>query len=95
MEARPLTLGDFAPHRGHKFKVQAGNGSIQLVLAEAQALPGSMRDGGGFRLEFLGPPQPSLAQGTYRFLVGGKPNEIFITPIGQTPQNLRYEAIFF
>jgi hypothetical protein len=95
MQQRPLTFADFAPHRGHNFPVQASNGSIQLLLAEAQELPGSMRDGGAFRLEFLGPPEPSLAQGTYRFLVGGAPNDIFIVPVGRTPENMRYEAIFF
>jgi len=95
MQPRPLTLADFAPRRGQKFAVQASNGSIKLLLAEAQELPGSMRDGGAFRLEFLGPPEPSLAQGTYRFLVGGEPNEIFIVPLGRTAENMRYEAIFF
>ena len=95
MTARTLTLNDFAPHRGRPFAVQAQNGSIQLMLAEAQELPGSMRDGGAFRLEFHGPPQPNLAQGTYRFLVGGQPAEIFIVPIGRQAEKWRYEAIFF
>ena len=96
MKARTLTFGDFAPHRGKPFKVEAQNGAIQLLLTEAQELPGSIRDGGAFRLEFHGPRQPTLPQGTYRFLVGGQPAEIFIVPIGPAAgEKLRYEAIFF
>ena len=91
----PLTFADFAPRLGKPFKVQAANGVIQLVLDQAQELPQSMRDGGAFRLEFLGPGQPSLAQGTYRFLVGDRPHEIFIVPIGLAGGKLRYEAIFY
>jgi hypothetical protein len=93
--APPLTFDDFAPHLGKPFTVQAHNGAIQLRLAEAQELPGSLRDGGAFRLEFHGPPQPTLAQGTYRFLVGGRPADIFIVALGQSGGNWRYEAIFF
>ena len=95
MQNAPLTLADFAPNRGRPFAVQAGNGSTQLTLTEAQELPGSQRDGGGFRLELVGALQPSLAQGTYRFLIAGKPYDIFIVPIGPTPQHMRYEAIFY
>ena len=95
MAGRILTLDDFAPHRGKPFSVQALNGAIQLVLAEAQELPGSMRNGGAFRLEFHGPPQPNLGQGTYNFLVGGQPSPIFIVPIGRDAEKWRYEAIFF
>jgi len=95
MKARTLTLDDFAPHQGKPFSVEAQNGAIQLLLAEAQELPGSVRDGGAFRLEFHGPAQPSLAQGTYRFLLSGRPSEIFIVPIGRIGDKLRYEAIFY
>ena len=92
---RVLTLTDFTPRIGKAIKVQATNGSIDLVLDQAQELPGSIRQGGSFRLEFQGPLQPTLGQGIYRFLLGGDPQDIFIVPIGQTPQGIRYEAIFF
>ena len=57
--------------------------------------PGSVREDGGFRLEFHGPLQPELGQGIYRFLIGGRPSEIFIVPIERTADAMKYEAIFF
>jgi hypothetical protein len=95
MQVRTLTMNDFAPRLGKPFSVEAQNGAIQLLLVEAQELPGSIRDGGAFRLEFHGPRLPTLGQGTYRFLVGGQPVEIFIVPIGPAGEKLRYEAVFF
>lgn len=95
MATRPMTYDDFDKQRGKTVSVQAGGGVVQLVLAEVQELPGSKRVGGAFRLEFRGPPQPLLGQGTFRFLIGGEPREIFIVPIGTTPQHMRYEAVFF
>ena len=95
MATRPLTYADFDKHRGKPVSVQAGGGVVQLVLTEIQELPGSKRDGGAFRLEFRGPPQPLLGQGTFRFLIGGEVRDIFIVPVGTTPQHMRYEAIFF
>ena len=95
MAVPPLTLADFAPRLGKPFTVQAQNGSIQLVLAQAQELPRSLRDGGSFRLEFHGPLHPPLGQGTYRFLVGNRPSEIFMVPLGPIEGKMRYEAIFY
>jgi hypothetical protein len=71
------------------------DGAVDLVLVAAQPLSGSVRDGGGFRIEFEGPLQPELAQGIYNFHVGGRPREIFIVPIARTAGAMRYEAVFF
>lgn len=92
---RDLTIGDFLPRKGRPIRVKAGNAIMQLVLAEVQELPDSGRTGGSFRLEFHGPPQPILPQATYRFDLGGEGSDIFIVPLGQTPQAVRYEAIFY
>ena len=92
---RELTIGDFAPRKGRALKVNAGGHVLELVLAEVQELPASGRNGGSFRLEFHGPPQPILPQAIYRFDLGGEGGDIFIVPVGQTPQAMRYEAIFF
>ncbi|MDQ4086443.1 MAG: hypothetical protein M3177_00275 [Pseudomonadota bacterium] len=92
---RALTLNDFRGRRGDTFAVRAASGAATLVLAQVQELPPSGRDGGSFRLEFHGPPQPMLQQGTYPFLVGYSWVDIFIVPIGTLPQAMRYEAIFY
>jgi hypothetical protein len=92
---RELTIADFAPRQGKPIKMAAGGQVLQLVLAQIQALPPSGRRGGAFRLEFHGPPQPILPQAVYRFDLGGEGSDIFIVPIGQTPQAVRYEAIFY
>ena len=95
MTVRSLTFADFAPRLGKPFTVQAQNGTIQLTLAQAKELPRSMREGGSFWLEFLGPAQRPLGQGTYRFMIDNRPFEIFIVPIGQAEGQLRYEAVFY
>jgi|SoiMethySBSTD1v2_1073268.scaffolds.fasta_scaffold164865_4 hypothetical protein len=92
---RSLTLADFKPFLRKPMKVKAAAGVFELLLSDAQAIPGSMRDGGGFRLVFLGPLQPMLGQGNFRFLVGAEPHEIFIVPLGPVADKMRYEAIFF
>ena len=93
---RVLTIDDFASRRGKAIRLKAAGGQVlELKLAEVQALPPSGRDGGAFRLEFHGPLQPILPQATYRFDLGGDGSDIFIVPVGQTPQAIRYEAIFY
>jgi hypothetical protein len=93
---RPLTIDDFAPRRGKAVRVKAAGGQVlEMKLVEVQALPSSVREGGAFRLEFHGPLQPILPQATYRFDLGGEGGDIFIVPLGQTPQATRYEAIFY
>ena len=95
MYGRELTIDDFARKRGQAFPVEYDGGRIDLVLAHAQELPASGRQGGSFRLEFHGPAQPMLLQGTYAFLLGSGRSGIFIVPVGTTATAVRYEAIFF
>lgn len=92
-----LTLDHFSALVGATFTIPHTNGALALELAEAQPLPQSMREGGGFRLMFLGHADVSLAQGTYAFgHNGGIVHEIFVVPIGPASDGrLRYEAIFF
>ena len=95
MTDAPLSLEDFAPHRGELFPIESPDGAVDLVLIEAQPLSGSVRDGGGFRIEFEGPLEPELEQGVYNFHVDGLLREIFIVPIARTAEAMRYEAVFF
>lgn len=91
-----LALSDFEGLIGTSFAIQTEMGEQELVLGAAQAVPGSPRPEGGFRLEFTGPPQPRLPQSIYGFPVGGALHDIFVVPIGPgADQRLRYEAIFF
>ena len=95
MTEAPLTLADFAPAVGKTVRVETHSGPFELVLAQAQELPRSAREGGSFRLEFQGPLQPVLGQGIYRFVVDGRPSDIFIVPVARTAEAMRYEAIFY
>ena len=72
--------------RGHK---------VPVVLRACQALPGSKRDGGGFRLEFAGPLNPQLGQGTFAFQIDHDQYGLFIVPIGESERSRRYEAVFY
>ena len=95
MATRNMTLTDFSGRTGKTFDVHVAGQCLPLTLAAAQELPGSGRTGGSFRLEFLGPHDPMLAQGIFPFVIGDERFEIFIVPIGQDARGTRYEAIFF
>ena len=92
---RELTIDDFRKHRGQSLKVDTQVGAVELKLVHVQDLPASGRAGGSFRLEFHGPLQPYLAQGTYAFHLGRERPAIFMVPLGPTAENMRYEAIFY
>ena len=64
------------------FEVAVGEDRLKLILETAQEVPGSPRPGGAFRLEFLGPADPVLDQGIYKFEIGEDCFEIFIVAIG-------------
>ena len=88
------TYDDFARHVGQPYEVEVQGGRIPVRLDAAQELPSMGRQGGSFRLEFIGPLQPMLPQAIYPMHGGGKRHEIFIVPIGQEQRGIRYEAIF-
>jgi hypothetical protein len=92
---RPIAVGDFAPRVGKTFVVPVRGHRLDLRLDAAQELPGSSRAGGGFRLEFVGPADPVLAQGIFPFEIARDRYEIFIVPIARDPSGTRYEAVFF
>lgn len=88
-----LRLSDFAT--GVVYDVAAGEAVFPLTLDKAQALSESGREGGSFRLEFVGPDAPVLPQATYRFARGEAEHEIFIVPVAQGADGVRYEAVFY
>lgn len=85
-------IADFP--QGARFDVAVQGGALPLVVHEVQGLPGGMREGGGFRVEFVGPAQPLLVQATYRFTRNRQAYELFIVPLGPNPHGMRYEALF-
>lgn len=88
-----LRLSDFTT--GTTYEVAAGEAVFPFTLDKTQALSDSGREGGAFRLEFVGPEAPILPQSIYRFARDAAEHEIFIVPIAQAPGGVRYEAIFY
>jgi hypothetical protein len=89
-----LGFGDFTV--GDRFDMEADGMSCPVELIEASPLIDSGREGGSFRLEFLGPCEPAFQQGTFLFRGGGgEAHEIFVTAIARSQSGTRYEAIFF
>ena len=95
MAPADLGLDAFSGRIGERFAVEAGGHEVDLILESAQALPGSPRAGGGFRLEFLGPTDPAFEQGLLPFAVGDDLWEIFIVPTARDAAGTRYEAVFY
>lgn len=92
---RNLTLDDFSEKAGTSYALLIDGGAVPMTLAQAQALTDSGRNGGSFRLEFVGPRDPILPQAIYPFREGEETVEIFIVPISRDETGTHYEAIFF
>ena len=93
--AQNPALGDFSGRVGHGFTVPVGGHRLLLRLEAAEELHGSVREAGGFRLEFLGPADPMLDQGIFPFETEAGSYELFIVPIGRSAEGTRYEAVFY
>ena len=101
-----FTYSTFAHHLGSGFRVYLDpSRSVELRLVEATELVSPSRstahgaetgsDGRSFSLNLLGPRDPFIPQGSYRFdhdQIGEFP--LFIVPIGAEPDGLRYQAVF-
>lgn len=90
-----FALADFAGWVGYSFSVPVRGHRLLLALEAAEALAGSQRPGGGFRLEFLGPAEPMLEQGIFPFEIEEQSYELFIVPLGRGQDGTRYEAVFY
>ena len=89
------TVDDFTGRVGYSFAVAVGGQCLMLTLEAAEELQGSVRDGGGFRLEFIGPVDPVLEQGIFAFEIEAERYDLFIVPIGRDTRGTRYEAVFY
>ena len=90
-----LSIDDFSGGVGQAFAIRAGDQSMELKLDKAEPMSRAVREAGAFRLEFIGPLDPILAQGIYPFDVAGQEHDIFIVPVAREPVGIRYEAIFY
>jgi hypothetical protein len=88
-----LRPSDFAT--GTVYTVSADERNFPLALDRIQPLSDSGREGGAFRLEFLGPGEPVLPQATYSFSSGEGVHDIFIVPVAREAAGVRYEAVFY
>jgi hypothetical protein len=94
-----FTVDTFAARLGERLAVATEAGTVDVELVEAVELDPRRRGASDtrvpFSVVFLGPPDPVLPQGTYRFdhpELGGF--EIFVVPIGRDEDGVRYEAVF-
>jgi hypothetical protein len=95
---RILRFDDFAGKAGAVYDVLVEGGVVPLTLQTAELLPGGPREGGAFRLVFVGAADQALPQGTFPIRSGGETgeaDEIFIVPIAEDATGRQYEAIFF
>lgn len=92
---RAVTWDDFADAVGSTYRLEVGESGIELALDQACEIPSAGRAGGSFRLEFVGPADPLLAQAIYPLRRGDEVFEIFIVPVSRDQRGARYEAIFY
>jgi hypothetical protein len=89
-----IKLADLEPLIGSDLDVEVAGDIVPLSLVAAVALPHGVRISGSFRLEFRGPYEPLLPQGTYRFRTDELTMDIFIVPLKHNEAGVEYEAIF-
>lgn len=92
-----LTIETFSGHVGEAFRLTAGDGGVDVVLAEAQSLgpPPAPEVRAPFSLVFAGPAQPIVPQGIYRLEHSEMPAvELFVVPVTPGADGPRYQAIF-
>lgn len=89
-----LSLHDFSPWLDQECQVGEGAERLPMILLAAEPLADSPRAAGGFRLEFLGPVDPVLDQGTKRVTGPSATYDIVMVPIGRNAAGTRYEAVF-
>ena len=90
-----LGIGDFKPHLGSQFDVQAPGGVVAMKLSRVDPAGDSGRKGGAFSLIFAAPRGPWLPQAIYPVthpVLGVM--EIFLVPIGPLQGGSGYQAIF-
>jgi uncharacterized protein DUF6916 len=91
---RELGLDEFMDREGQAFELALDGRSLPFTLARVVPLRPSGREAGAFILEWRGPAEPVLEQAIYTLRQGEDLFEMFIVPLGQDPDGVRYEAVF-
>jgi len=89
-----LTIEDFGSWVGGECQIASQGERLTMTLAVAEPLANSLREGGGFRLEFAGPAEPVLSQGIAEVAGPSGTHDIFIVPVARDTERTLYEAIF-
>jgi hypothetical protein len=90
-----LTSDDFKSRLQDDFRLAAPAGEIVLRLVEIRRLGHALRKGGAFALMFLSPTGPFLPQAIYPLAHPALGTlELFLVPLGPTPDGNAYEAVF-
>jgi hypothetical protein len=92
---RQITMADFSGRVGKIFDVNVAGHQLPMTLGACQELPVAVREGGAFRLEFIGPLNPQLGQGVFPFRIGTDLYNLFVVPVGSDARGMIYEAIFY
>ncbi len=90
-----LSIDDFTPWLNEACDMAFDGGQVPMTLVKAEPLEGGVRGAGAFRLEFLGPASPVLAQATMAVRRADFDHEIFIVPIASDAAGTHYEAVFY
>ena len=90
-----LSIDDFAGWLDETCEIAFDGGQVPMTLVKADPLDGGMRAAGSFRLEFLGPSNPVLAQAIMAVRRPAFDHEIFLVPIASDAAGTRYEAVFY
>ncbi len=95
MDPADVTLDTFVPLVGSVFTVPVDGDHDDLPLTLATATPLPRGPEHGFTLEFVGPTDAVLEQGTYRLVhadLGTMP--MFLVPVAEDAAGRHYEAVF-
>lgn len=90
-----VTIDDFAGRVGERFRLDAGERALELVLEECARLGEPALERVPFSLLFRGPREPVLAQRIYPLVHDELGRfELFLVPVAQDDDGTRYEAVF-
>jgi hypothetical protein len=85
---------DFADAVGGDFIVAGTDPALVLTLDAVKPLAQSLRAGGGFSLDFTGPCDPVIPQGTLGLRLGDVEHVIFVVAVARDDAGVRYQAVF-